>query len=133
MGGRALGAGLVALLLAGCGAGGGAVAACVGPQVTLSPTEGPPGTPVTAEFEWLREGCNDYPGADEETAMVDVPVSFVQGGVEVPLGTVTGRGERWSATLQFTVPDESRPGGAGIRLHHADGAVPTGFTVLPPG
>jgi hypothetical protein len=65
--------------------------------------------------------------------MVDVPVAFVQNGLEVPLGTVTGSGERGSATLTSTVPGESRPGGAGIRLHHADGACPTVFIVPPPG
>lgn len=130
MGGRALV--LVALLLAGCGSGGGVAASCVGPQVTLTPTEGPPGTPVTAAFEWLRQGCDDHPGADEESALVDVPVSFDTGGTAVPLGSVTGSGERWADTLVFTVPDTTLPGPAGIRLG-PDFPEPTPFTVLPPG
>jgi hypothetical protein len=127
---------LAALLLAGCGAGadgGDGAASCVGPQVALTPAEAVPGAPVTAEFELLHEGCDDHTGADEERAMVDVPVSFVQEGLDVPLGTVTGRGERWTATLEFAVPADSRPGGAAIRLGDAGGAVPGSFTVLPAG
>jgi hypothetical protein len=135
MGGRGVLASLLAAgLLSGCGgpSGPGAAASCVGPQVTLTPGEGTPGTPVTAAFEWLHEGCNDHSGADEETALVAVPVSFVQGGRTVPLGTVTGRGERWADALVFAVPDAALPGPAEIRLDRsAPGATP--FTVLPPG
>ena len=134
MGGRALVLG--ALLLAGCGAGGGAgggvAASCVGPQVTLTPAEGPPGTPVTAAFEWLREGCNDHTGADEESALVDVPVSFEPTEGTVQLGTVTGSGERWAATLVFTVPDAAVPGPAAVRLG-TEYPEPSLVTVLPPG
>jgi hypothetical protein len=131
---RAIGSSLLAAgLLSACGGPpAGVAASCVGPQLTLTPAEGTPGTPVTAAFEWLHEGCNDYSGADEERPLVDVPVTFVQGGLEVPLGTVTGSGERWADALAFGVPDAALPGPAEIRLDgSAAGATP--FTVLPPG
>ena len=140
MGGRAvpvsvLAAGLLSAgLLFACGGTGGpgAAASCAGPQVALSPAQGAAGTPVTAGFEWLHEGCDDYSGADEERALVDVPVEFVQGGATLPLGSVTGSGERWADSLVFAVPDAARPGPAEIRLDApAPGATP--FTVLPPG
>ena len=131
--GAAAAAALLAGVLTACGPSGGVGAAgsCVGPQVTLTPAEGTPGSPVTAAFEWLREGCNDHTGADEESALVDVPVTFDSGGTQVPLGSVTGSGERWADTLVFTVPDTALPGPAGIRLG-PDFPEPTPFTVLPP-
>lgn len=125
---------LVAGALSACGhAGDGGVAAsCVGPQVVLTPAEGPPGSSVSAAFEWLRQGCNDHSGADEESALADVPVSFEHAGAAVPLGTVTGSGDRWADTLVFTVPDTAVPGPAAIRLG-TEFPEPTPFTVLPPG
>jgi len=122
-------AGVVAvLLLAGCSASGpGAAASCVGPAVTLDPARARAGEAVTVTVEWLREGCNDHTGADEERALTDVPVSFVQGGVRVLLGTVSGSGERYTGALPARVPAQAAPGAAEVTLGH----VTTRLTVLP--
>jgi len=119
-------------LLAGCSAGGGgtSAAACAGPQLTLSPAEATVGQQVTATVEWLHSGCDDTGGADEERPLVDVPVSFVQGGTTVLLDEVSGTGERYSATLVFPVPAEATPGPAELTVA-GSGVLPATLTVLP--
>jgi hypothetical protein len=108
---------LLALLLAGCGADGlGGAASCVGPSVTLDPVQARVGDDVTVTVEWLHEGCNDHDGADEERALRDVPVSFMQGGTRVLLGTVSGTGERYTGSLAAPVPAEAAPGAAVIAV-----------------
>ena len=117
------------LLLVGCGTGGaGAAASCVGPQVTLAPGAAAVGEEITVTVEWLREGCNDHSGADEERPRTDVAVSFVQGESEVPLGTVSGTGERFSGTLTAVVPAVGRPGVATVGVGPGASAE---LTVLP--
>ena len=119
----------LAALLAGCAGGGaGAAASCVGPLVSLSPASAAVGDEVTVDVEWLREGCNDTPGADEERALIDVPVSFVQGGTEVRLGTVSGTGERYAGTLTTAVPSAGVPGPAVVVVGEGSSAA---LTVLP--
>jgi hypothetical protein len=120
----------VLVLLTGCGggAGGGAAASCVGPQVTLEPDRAAVGDAVSVGVEWLREGCNDYSGADEEHALTDVPVSFVQGGRTVSLGTVSGTGDRFSGQLATAVPAGGVPGPAAVTVGAYGGAD---LTVLP--
>ena len=109
---------LLAALLAGCGRGPGAAASCVGPQLTLTPARAAVGEDVTVSVEWLREGCNDYSGADEERPLTDVPVVFVQGGTRVLLGTVSGSGDRHAGSLTAPVPGWAGPGTAAVRLEH---------------
>jgi hypothetical protein len=118
------------VLATGCGAGGGAGAAssCVGPQLTLVPDRAAVGQEVTVGVEWLREGCDDHPGADEERPLTDVPVSFVQGATEVRLGTVSGTGDRHAGSVTVTVPSSAGPGPAEVRLGAGGRA---GLTVLP--
>jgi len=126
------GAGVVAvLLLAGCSAGSaGAAASCVGPVMTVDPAQARGGDPVTVTVEWLHEGCNDHSGADEERPLTDVPVSFVQDGVRVLLGRVSGTGERYTGTLTVPLPAQATPGAAGVALGSAEGTT-TRLTVLP--
>jgi hypothetical protein len=119
---------LLAALLAGCGGGGGAAASCVGPTVTLTPARAAVGEDVTVRVEWLREGCNDHTGADEERPLTDVPVTFVQGDTRVPLGTVSGAGDHHAGTLTAPLP-EAAPGAASIELGVP--AEPAELTVLP--
>jgi hypothetical protein len=73
------------------------------------------GDDVTVRVDWLREGCDDYSGADEERSPTDVPVVFVQGGTRVPLGTVSGSGDRHAGDLTVPLP-EAAPGAARIEL-----------------
>jgi hypothetical protein len=127
--------GLVAALLlalaSGCtsgGAGAGAAASCVGPQVTVSPAEVAVGDDVLVSVEWLREGCNDHTGADEEQPLTDVPVSFVQGDTTVLLGTVSGTGDRYTGSLTAAVPVTGVPGAATVTVLHGNAAP---LTVLP--
>jgi hypothetical protein len=119
---------LSALVSSGCAGSGGVAASCVGPQVALTPAEAAVGERVTVTVEWLREGCNDYTGADEERASVDVPVSFVQGDTRVHLGAVSGTGDRFSATLTATVPADGAAGPAEVVV--GDSAT-ADLTVLP--
>jgi hypothetical protein len=103
------------LLATACGTA--ASASCVGPQlVALSPDQGPALASIDLTVEWLREGCNDTNGSDEERARSDVPVFFAQQDDETLVGTVTGSGERYSATLRFQVPDTATPGSAVLSL-----------------
>jgi hypothetical protein len=121
---------VVAVLLTGCGAGGaaGAAASCVGPQLTLVPDRAAAGQQVTLSVEWLREGCDDHTGADEERPLTDVPVSFVQGATTVPLGAVSGTGDRYAGSLTVAVPGDAGPGPAEVRLGAGGRAD---LTVLP--
>ena len=122
---------LLAGLLAGCTAGGSGIAAsCVGPSMTLTPTAAAVGEDVTVAVEWLREGCNDYSGADEERPLTDVPVTFVQDGARVPLGTVGGTGERYAGRLTAPVPQQAVPGAAAVVLGEGE-AVTADLVVLP--
>ena len=115
---RLLALSVVAALLTACAGGGGdgAAASCVGPQVTLEPDRAAVGDVVSVTVEWLRDGCNDYSGADEEHALTDVPVSFVQGGRTVSLGTVSGTGDRFSGQLATAVPAGGVPGPAVVTV-----------------
>lgn len=116
---RRMWAGPAAVLLAtGCAAGGpGAAAGCVGPElVALTPDRGSASTSVEMTVEWLREGCNDHTGADEERPSEDVPVYFSQQDGETLVGTMTGAGERYRDTLRFQVPATATPGPAELYL-----------------
>ena len=120
------------LLLAGCAGSGGdeVAAACVGPQLGLAPAAAAVGDDLTVTVEWLREGCDDTGGADEERPVSDVPVVLVQGGTRVQLGTVSGRGDRYAGSLTASVPGEARPGPATVVLEHG-GSPAVDLTVLP--
>ena len=119
-------------VLAGCGGGGNgtSAASCTGPQVTFSPAQAVVGQEVTATVEWLRSGCDDTGGADEERPLVDVPVSFVQGSTSVPLGEVSAAGARYGATVVFPVPAAAVPGPAGLGVA-GFGDLSATLTVLP--
>jgi hypothetical protein len=106
------------LLVTACGAGAnaGGAASCVGPQlVALSPHHGPAQTSIGMTVEWLREGCNDTNGADEEKPRT-APVYFGQQHTETLVGTMTGSGEHYRAALRFDVPSTATPGPAVLYL-----------------
>ena len=113
------------MLVAACGAGGGASASCVGPQlVSLSPGTGAADASVTLTVDWLRNGCNDtvvvgpdgpHP-ADEETPRTDVPVYFSQQPDETLVGTMSGTGAHFRGSIRFVVPRTARPGPATLLL-----------------
>ncbi|MGY1592506.1 hypothetical protein ACI79D_11055 [Geodermatophilus sp. SYSU D00708] len=121
------------LLASACGHGAtaGGAASCVGLQlVGLSPDRGAALTSTELTVEWLREGCNDHGGADEERARRDVPVYFVREQTNTRVGTVTGSGDRYRATLRFQVPDTATPGPALLYLGDpSTGSVLGTFTV----
>jgi hypothetical protein len=118
------------LLATACGPGGtGASASCVGPQlVALSPDHGPALSSIDVTVDWLREGCNDYSGADEERPWSDVQVYFAQQETRTLVGTMTGAGDRYSATLRFQVPPAATPGPAILYLGPEHQVIGT-FTV----
>lgn len=106
------------LLVSACGsgAGAGAAASCVPPRlVTLSPQHGPAQTAISLTVEFLHEGCNDTNGADEERPRT-ASVYFSQQHVETPVGTMTGAGKHYTATLRFDVPATATPGPAVLHL-----------------
>jgi hypothetical protein len=106
------------LLVTACGssAGTGTAASCVAPQlVALSPQHGRALTSVSLRVEWLRDGCNDTNGADEESPRT-APVYFSQQHAETRVGTMTGSGRRYTATLRFDVPTNATPGPAVLSL-----------------
>ena len=104
------------LLLSACGGGAGAAASCVAPRlVTLSPEHGPARTAVSMTVQFLHEGCNDTTGAHEERPRT-VPVYFTQQHVETPVGTMTGAGRLYTATLRFDVPATATRGPAVLSL-----------------
>jgi hypothetical protein len=106
------------LLVTACGSGAnaGTAASCVSPQlVTLSPHQGPARTSVSMTVEWLHDGCNDTTGADEERPRT-ATIYFGQQQTETPVGTMTGAGARYTATLRFDIPATAVPGPAVLSL-----------------
>lgn len=118
---------VVALMfVAACGAGNGSSASCVGPQlVSLSPDEGAADAAVTLTVEWLRDGCNDYTGADEGRPRKDVPVYFSQRADETLVGTLSGTGAHFRGSIRFLVPTTARPGPATLLLGPERQHIPT--------
>ena len=109
---------LVALLVlvTACGAGSGTAASCVAPQlVALSPDHGPARTSVSLTVEHLHEGCHDTNGPNDEKPRT-AAVYFGQQDTETLVGSMTGGGPRYTATLRFDVPASAVPGTAVLSL-----------------
>jgi hypothetical protein len=124
---------LVLGVAAGCG-GPSAAASCVGPTLAVAPAQARVGQEVVVTVDRLHEGCNDYTGADEERALTDVPVGFVQDAVRVPLGTVSGTGDTFAAQLTVRVPAQATPGPARVVVGNGSSDVEwltAEFTVAP--
>ncbi|MGY1813009.1 hypothetical protein [Blastococcus sp. SYSU D00820] len=117
---RAAGLSLALFLTACSGGGGGAAASCAGPHAMVSPPEARVGEEVVLTVDRLFEGCDDTGGTGDERPLTDVPVGFVQGGVRVPVGTVSSTAEDSTGRLVFRVPDSASPGPAQVTVFADD-------------
>lgn len=94
----------------------GAAASCVGPQlVSLSPHSAPPRRSISLTVEWLQEGCHDANGPNDVRPRT-AAVYFGQQQSETLVGTMTGAGTHYIATLRFDVPAAAVPGPAVLYL-----------------
>ena len=106
------------LLVSACGGGADAAgaASCVGPQlVSLSPQHGPARTSISLTVEWLNEGCHDTNEPSDERPRT-AALYFHQQQTETLLGSMTGAGPRYTATLRVEVPARAVPGPAVLYL-----------------
>jgi hypothetical protein len=100
--------------------------------VSVTPSSPRAGADVVVTVDRLHDGCDDHDGADEERPLIGVPVTFVQQAVRVPLGTVSGQGETFSARLTFRLPAEAVPGPALVNVGIGDGdGLTAQLTVAP--
>lgn len=107
---------LVLVTACGGGPGTGAAASCVGPQlVTLSPDHGPTRSSISLTVEWLHDGCHDTNEPDDEKPRT-AGVYFGQQGTETLVGSMTGAGPHYTATLRFDVPATAVAGPAVLSL-----------------
>jgi hypothetical protein len=128
----------VALAIAACrDPAAGAGTSCAGPQPTLSSRSVVPGQQVILSVDWLHSGCRDMGGSagarQSEAPLVDVPVEVVQGATHTVVGTVSGRGERFTGTLTFTLPGTLQPGDASVVLGGGAAGTSVPIVVVPTG
>jgi hypothetical protein len=83
--------------------------------VALSPHHGPARSPISLTVEWLHEGCNDTNGANDERPRT-AAVYFGQQHTETLVGSMTGAGAHYAATLHVDVPASAVPGPAVLSL-----------------
>ncbi|WP_299952691.1 hypothetical protein [uncultured Modestobacter sp.] len=84
---------------------------------------------MTVSGEWVRSGCDDGSG-EEERPYTDVAVVFLQADQSLELARTDASGDRFTATVDVTVPDTAAAGPAAFALAPDDGPCPPAVAVL---
>jgi hypothetical protein len=108
------------LVLGACTGGGGPSSACVGPDLSVTPTKTAPGGRIVITGTAFQDGCNDVYGNGRSLdppakPLENITISLVQREKTWKLATIDQAKPDFTFTVTSTVPADVSPGKVGVQ------------------